>query len=426
MNRQLSTFFKEQTEHLTGSTGLEHWLIESDNLPAMKALLTTHSQAVDLIYIDPPYNTGHTTLAYNDRLPSHEAWIDFMRKRLLLARQLLASDGAIFISIDQHELFRLGTLCNEIFGEKNCLGIITLVNNLKGRSDGKHFAVCNEFMLAYAINAEKIHMKLANIDEEEIDRDYQHSDGKGHYKLTGFRKTGKAWRREDRPYMYYPILWRDGQFFSIEDEEYLSIYQNGSFDDKYVEQLCYRYRQQGFLVFLPQDAHGRNGRWRWGFFDTFRKCYKTELCLNSNQTPCVKMRARLEDGSLRGKLAKTTWYKAEYDTGTASRQLTQILGRRMFDNPKSVDHIKDVLRLFDSNTTVLDFFAGSGTTLHAVLQLNAEDGGKRHCILITNNEKNICREVTLPRCQNIINGYRLPDGRIVDGLQNNCLRFFTT
>ena len=138
------------------------------------------------------------------------------------------------------------------------------------------------------------------------------------------------------------------------------------------------------------------------------------------------MRARLEDGSLRGKLAKTTWYKAEYDTGTASRQLTQILGRRMFDNPKSVDHIKDVLRLFDSNTTVLDFFAGSGTTLHAVLQLNAEDGGKRHCILITNNEKNICREVTLPRCQNIINGYRLPDGRIVDGLQNNCLRFFTT
>ena len=208
MNRQLSTFFKEQTEHLTGSTGLEHWLIESDNLPAMKALLTTHSQAIDLIYIDPPYNTGHTTLAYNDRLPSHEAWIDFMRKRLLLARQLLASDGAIFISIDQHELFRLGTLCNEIFGEKNCLGIITLVNNLKGRSDGKHFAVCNEFMLAYAINAEKIHMKLANIDEEEIDRDYQHSDGKGHYKLTGFRKTGKAWRREDRPYMYYPILWR--------------------------------------------------------------------------------------------------------------------------------------------------------------------------------------------------------------------------
>lgn len=404
-------------------TNIEHWLIQGDNLPVMQALLPAYKGLVDVIYIDPPYNTGHHTLTYKDQ---HADWAAMMRPRLQMASELLSDKGVIAISIDQHELFTLGALCNEVFGGDHCLGVITVVNNMKGRSDGRHFSVCNEFMLFYAINPTKVNMNLIPLTEEEVDNEYHHNDNKGAYKLTNFRKTGKEWQRECRPTMYYPLLFRDGAFHAITDSEHAHIYKNGKFNDKYVEQLTRRYQQEGYNVFLPLDEKGRKGRWRWAFHDTYKKCYSTELELNRANTPCVKMRARLEDGSLRGKLSKTTWYKAEYDTGVATRQVADILGQHAFNNPKAVEHIKDVLRLFASDALVLDFFAGSGTTLHAALELNKEDGGTRRCILITNNENGICEEITLPRCQRIIEGYQRSNGTWVEGLKGNSLRYFPT
>ena len=400
---------------------LEHWLIEGDNLDALLALLPEHEGRVDVIYIDPPYNTGHRELAYNDRSGD---WMAMMRPRLRLASRLLSSRGVMVVSIDQHELFQLGSLMNEVFGEDGCLGVVTLVNNLKGRSDGRHFAVCNEFMLFYALHPERVRLNLTDIDEEEQDGDYSYHDEQSSYKMTGFRKTGKAWRREDRPLMYYPVLQKDGQFFSISEEEFAGIYHDGTFHDDYVEQLCNHYRELGFKVFLPLDRKGQKGRWRWGFANTFQRAYKTELCVNNSGTMCVKMRNRLEDGTLRGKLSKTTWYKAEYDTGVATRQLDQLMGgQHLFDNPKAVAHIKDVLRLFDREALVLDFFAGSGTTLHAALELNQDDGGRRRCILITNNENDICQKVTLERCRRVIEGYDRADGQHVAGYAGNTLRY---
>jgi adenine-specific DNA-methyltransferase len=399
---------------------MEHSLLEGDNLIGLQWLMPTYEGRVDIIYIDPPYNTGHKALAYNDR---HADWAAMMQPRLELGRKLLNEQGVMVISIDQHELFRLGTLCNEIFGEENCLGVVTVVNNLKGRSDGRHFATCNEFMLFYARNASKVHLNLTDIDEEEADAGYPFHDEQGCYKPIGLRKTGKEWKRESRPLMYYPILQREGEFFSISDEEYAQIYHDGIFDDDYVDRLCEHYRAAGYNIFLPIDRKERKGRWRWGFNETFQRCFKTELCVNQVGTLCAKMRARLEDGSLRGKMAKTTWYKAEYDTGVANKQLEKILGNRRFDSPKAVEHIKDVLRLFNKDAIVVDFFAGSGTTLHAALELNHEDGGHRKCLLITDNENNICREVTLERCRRIIEGYRTADGQQVDGFSDNTLNY---
>lgn len=400
---------------------LEHWLIEGDNLDGLKALMPELEGRVDVIYIDPPYNTRHRELTYND---SHDDWAAMMRPRLKLATRLLGQQGVMVVSIDQHELFQLGALMNEMFGQENCLGVVTLVNNLRGRSDGRHFAVCNEFMLFYAPHPEQVKMNLTDIDEEEQDDDYCHSDERSSYKMTGFRKTGKAWRREDRPMMYYPVLRKGSEFFSISDEEFAKIYHNGAFDDAYTERLCQHYRSAGYDVFLPLDRNGQKGRWRWGFADTFRRAHKTELCVNTSGTLCVKMRSRLEDGSMRGKLAKTTWYKAEYDTGIATRQLTKLMGgQHVFDNPKAVEHIKDVLRLFRRDALVLDFFAGSGTTMHAALALNEEDGGTRRCIIITNNENGICQQVTRPRCQRIMEGYRQADGTLVKGFAGNTLRY---
>ena len=400
---------------------LEHWLMEGDNLDGLQALMPELEGRVDVIYIDPPYNTHHRELTYND---CHHDWSTMMLPRLQLARRLLKPQGVMVVSIDQHELFRLGALMDETFGQENCLGVVTLVNNLKGRSDGRHFAVCNEFMLFYALHPEQVRMNLTGIDEEEQDGDYCFADERSSYKMTGFRKTGKAWRREERPLMYYPVLRRNGEFFSISDEEFAQIYQNGTFNDAFVESLCLQYRSDGYDVFLPLNRRGEKGRWRWGFADTFRRAHKTELCVNNSGTLCVKMRNRLEDGSLRGKLAKTTWYKAEYDTGTATRQLTELMGgKHVFDNPKSVEHIKDVLRLFAHDALILDFFAGSGTTMHATLALNEEDGGSRRCIIITNNEKGICRRVTLERCRRIIEGYQQADGTRIKGYAGNKLRY---
>ena len=400
---------------------LEHWLMEGDNLDGLQALMPELEGCVDVIYIDPPYNTHHRELTYND---CHHDWSAMMLPRLQLARRLLKPQGVMVVSIDQHELFRLGALMDETFGQENCLGVVTLVNNLKGRSDGRHFAVCNEFMLFYALHPEQVRMNLTGIDEEEQDGDYCFADERSSYKMTGFRKTGKAWRREERPLMYYPVLRRNGEFFSISDEEFAQIYQNGTFNDAFVESLCQQYRSDGYDVFLPLNRRGEKGRWRWGFADTFRRAHKTELCVNNSGTLCVKMRNRLEDGSLRGKLAKTTWYKAEYDTGTATRQLTELMGgKHVFDNPKSVEHIKDVLRLFAHDALILDFFAGSGTTMHATLALNEEDGGSRRCIIITNNENGICRRVTLERCRRIIEGYQQADGTRIKGYAGNKLRY---
>ena len=271
---------------------LEHWLMEGDNLDGLQALMPELEGRVDVIYIDPPYNTHHRELTYND---CHHDWSTMMLPRLQLARRLLKPQGVMVVSIDQHELFRLGALMDETFGQENCLGVVTLVNNLKGRSDGRHFAVCNEFMLFYALHPEQVRMNLTGIDEEEQDGDYCFADERSSYKMTGFRKTGKAWRREERPLMYYPVLRRNGEFFSISDEEFAQIYQNGTFNDAFVESLCQQYRSDGYDVFLPLNRRGEKGRWRWGFADTFRRAHKTELCVNNSGTLCVKMRNRLED-----------------------------------------------------------------------------------------------------------------------------------
>lgn len=432
----LLTEVKERAIVYDSPESPNHILIEGDNLEALTALSYTHEGKVDVIYIDPPYNTGNQDFRYNDKFVDkeddyrHSKWLSFMSKRLRLAKRLLSDKGVIFISIDQVEVINLSQLCNGIFGHKNNLGLITLVNNLKGRSDDAYFATCNEFMLVYANKTENVIIKSCEIDSEEIDSDYVYQDEKSYYKPTGFRKTGKGWRREDRPNMYYPVLLKDGVFSGVTKDEYEKIYdaRTESFDDDYVDCLVSKYEKDGFEVFLPYDASGQKGRWRWGYYDKFKTNHKTELCVNAANTLCVKMRATLEDGTIRGKLQKTTWYKAEYDTGVAQKSLTNLLGggKDKFENPKSVYHIKDVLNLFDSKILILDFFAGSGTTLHATMQLNAEDGGKRKCILVTNNENKICEEVTYERNKRVINGYTTPKGEMIKGLKNNSLRYYKT
>ena len=395
--------------------------IEGDNLEVLKILQESYLNKIKCIYIDLPYNTGNDFI-YNDKFKKeideellesgqvdeegnrmvtnnqsngrfHSDWLSMMFSRLKLARNLLSDSGIIFVSIDSNELVNLVKILDMIFGESNKLGIISTINNLKGRSDSEFFATCNEFLVVYTKNREKASIKGFEIDNEEIDNDYKYEDEISKYKPIGFRKTGNGWKREDRPYMYYPVIEKNGIYNTVSKGEYYKIYDVNQkvFDDEFVSKLKEKYEKQGYKFILPEDENGNCGRWRWGI-ETFYAEKDINLCFNNSGSLCTKMRATIENGSIRMKSAKTLWYKPEYDTGTGSKIFKNIFeNQNYFDNPKSLLYIYDILKICsENNDIVLDFFSGSATTAHAVMQLNSEDNGNRKYIMVQLPEK--CEE----------------------------------
>ncbi len=415
---QITATLRPDKEKSVNFDNTKNLYIEGDNLDVLKLLRETYLGKVKMIYIDPPYNTGNDFVYEDDFAMSaedyaevsgqydeqgnrlvknldsngrfHTDWLNMIYPRLKVARDLLADDGVIFISMDHHEVLNLSKVCDEVFGLNNRLGILSVINNLKGRSDDKFFATCNEFLLVYAKNRNSFELGGFELEDEELDSDYDKQDKIGYYKLIGFRKTGNAWKREERPFMFYPVLYKDGIFSTISEDEFNLIYNSSTnqFDDDYVTNLSIKYQEMGYLVAWPKAEDGSLGRWRWGrktFFE--QKDYNLEL--NSSGTVCTKMRATLEDGSVRVKSAKTLWYKPEYDTGSSAKILKNIMGNdSIFDNPKSLVYLKDILKIStNTNSLIMDFFGGSATTAHAVMQLNAEDGGNRRFIMVQLPEK---------------------------------------
>lgn len=392
----------------------ENLYIEGDNLEVLKLLQETYLGKIKMIYIDPPYNTG-SDFVYKDNFAQdaeeymnnsgqrdeegnrlvqntesngrfHTDWLNMMYPRLKLAKDLLGEDGVIFISIDKHEVENLQKICCEVFGSHNFINTLAVINNLKGRSDDNFFATCNEFIVVCAKSRSKLELTGFKLDDEELEDEYIEDDGISPYKLIGFRKTGTGWERKHRPFMYYPVFLKDGEYSTLSKEELELIYnkKTESFDDEYVDMIIKKYKSKGYTCFLPVTENGDYGRWRWGV-ETFLSQKNTNLGVNNAGTLCTKMRATIEDGSIRVKTAKTLWYKPEYDTGGAGRLLKNIFSvtSDIFNNPKSVFLLKDILTISNTgNSIVLDFFSGSATTAHAVMQLNAEDGGKRKFIMV--------------------------------------------
>lgn len=360
--------------------------ITGDNLEALKLLQESYLGKVDMIYVDPPYNTGSDLLYYDDFKVSysdeinnsrdedgarqltvnpkengryHSDWLSMMYPRLILARNFLSDKGVIFISIDSNELSNIISVCDEVFGQQNRLGILSIVNNLKGRSDDAFFATSNEFALCYAKKLSDAVIKGFPMTQSESS-EYKLSDGISRYKEVSLQKTGKNSRRIDRPNMYYPIYY----------DPTTCVFSDKSFE--------------GALAIYPTPINGVDGRWRWGR-STFLANKDTELTarkIGDNWRIYVKMRD-VVDGTPRTIRPKTTWINPKYDTGSGGRTLKDLLGGKIFDNPKSVDLISDFIEIgSNSDSIVLDFFAGSGTTAQAVMQQNAKDGGYRQFILV--------------------------------------------
>ncbi|MEK6858356.1 MAG: site-specific DNA-methyltransferase [Nanoarchaeota archaeon] len=385
-------------------------LIEGDNYHSLAALNFTHNKSIDVIYIDPPYNTGNKDFKYNDQYVDledayrHSKWLSFMEKRIKLARELLKDGGLIVISIDDNEQAQLRILCDEIFGGNNFISNVCLVNNLAGRSDKKYVATAHEYLLFYRKTA-SAEINGLPMTPESLD-EYNLEDQNGKYRLQGLRKRGSNSRRKDRPNLFYPIYIDPvGKTVSVEKTKTHNIEVTPKLSNG--NEGCWRWEKKAVTVrsieLVAKIVSGRN---EW---DVFQKDY----LFKNGEEKKLKMKSFLID--------------SDYSTDTATTVLRELFdGMKKFDSPKSHYLIKDLIRYCSTkNGLVLDFFAGSGTTGHAVLDLNKEDGGSRRFILCTNNENNICTEVCYPRINKVIKGYKSSGQEGVEGLGGN-LKYFKT
>ena len=375
--------------------------IEGENMEVLKVLQKSYFGKVKMIYIDPPYNTGNDSFIYPDKFSEtkeeylrrvgdkdeagymtregmfrrnskengqyHSNWLNMMMPRLYLAKSLLREDGVIFISIDDNEVYNLRLLMNEIFGEENFIAQLVIVNNPKGRNDSKHFAECNEYAVVYG-KPNYVSNGLPLTSEQKLKFDKVDEDGH-RYQLRDLRKRGNGDRREDRPNMYFPIYYNPvGGKVSLE-------------------------KQENWIEIYPIKGDGSDGRWRWGKErvsenlhllvprpvkkgDKWGVDYK--VFLNPALNPMDDM-----DGEEKLSKPKTIWTETGISSDLAKRTLKNLMSGDYFDFPKSVDLLKKFFLIGMSDTDiVLDFFAGSGTTSHAVMQMNKEDGGHRKFVCV--------------------------------------------
>ena len=347
-----------------------HILIEGDNLEALATLAYTHEGKIDIIYIDPPYNTGNNDFIYNDSYVDkedsyrHSKWLSFMSRRLRIAKKLLSDYGVIFISIDDNEQADLKILCDSIFMPSNFCGQFIWRKKSGGGQTDRYFVTEHEYILVYQAT-NKFCWK--DIQIEKSRKNYKYQDEKGSYNLIKLEKWGSSAHKEDRPSMYFPIKNPDGEDF------------------------------------YPVAPDGKAGRWRVGV-KKMQTLIKDNLIEWKNGIPYEKDYYSETEVKTKTQKSRSILYNVG-ETGDGSNLLTNIFREKdVFQNPKPLSLIKELIS-HNSANYILDFFSGSGTTLHATMQLNAEDGGNRQCILITNNENNICENITYKRNQLVINGY---------------------
>lgn len=399
-------------------------IIEGDNYHALSVLNYTHTGKIDVIYIDPPYNTGNQDFVYNDKIVDnedcyrHSKWLSFMEKRLKLAKELLSKNGIIFISIDDNEQARLKVLCDEIFDESNF--ITTFVWEKTQHFGRQKLNTYNnaDYVLCYAKNKYES-QKIKELLVERINKDFLdaplYNASNNVHTLTFQKGTVK-----------FNI--KDGTYKQTSSSDYVLetpvTVKNGINTNDF--SLSFKSRWSNATV----EAETKKGTTFWVKTENFaiRAIYaddkqsdvapKQILFTNIKNPYCAY--SRLDN-------------KKVGTNESASSEVNEILGKDLFSYPKPVSLIYYLISLlfneskhvFNDNAIVLDFFAGSGTTGQAVLELNKSDGGKRQFILCTNNENQIAEEVTYPRIKTVITGIRPDASKYSDGIPAN-VRYFKT
>ena len=385
----------------------ENIFIEGENMEVLKVLQKSYFGKVKMIYIDPPYNTGNDSFIYPDKFSEtkeeylrrvgdkdeegymtregmfrknskengqyHSNWLNMMMPRLYLAKSLLREDGVIFISIDDNEVHNLRLLMNEIFGEENFVGQITVINNLKGRNDRKNIATCHEYLLIYGKS--EFEANGLPLTTEQLEKFNCVDEDNNIYQLRDLRKRGRPDRREDRPNMFFPIYYNP------------------------IDKVCSLSPMPNSVEILPKRGDDTDGRWRWGKERvqanlSILEPYYSEIAGRWGINHRVYLNPKLNNTSIiddddefegdeRTSKSKSFWVGGDISTDVGRRIYKELMDDSSFDYPKPVAFIKNMLCMgMDSNDIILDFFAGSCTTAHAVMQLNKEDGGHRKYICV--------------------------------------------
>ncbi|MBM3206717.1 MAG: site-specific DNA-methyltransferase [Candidatus Staskawiczbacteria bacterium] len=381
-------------------------LIEGDNYHALTVLNYTHKEKIDVIYIDPPYNTGAKTWKYNNDYVDgedafrHSKWLSFMEKRLKLSKNLLKNDGIICLTIDENEQAQLKLLCDEIFGEYNYLGTICIRNNPSGRTRKSEISLQHEYAIFYSKNKNIKGISPFYVSPDNKTHNYKQDENGKWYEKRNLRRGRK---KEERPKRYFPIFVNPKSLqISITNKPQL-------------------------IEILPVNDSGHQLTWdreKEKIEELYRKGEIWAEKIKKGYQIFFKFRPNFE----LGESPKSLWIDPKYSSREHGiRILKDLFGESPFEYPKSLYAVIDCITSMNCNKeiTVLDFFAGSGTTAHAVLELNERDEGKRRFIICTNNENKICEEICYPRVKKVIEGYKNLKGEKIEGLKSN-LSYYKT
>lgn len=392
-NRPIRKTLRPCIEESKDWDATENLYIEGDNLEVLKLLQESYLGKVKMIYIDPPYNTGNDFIYADDFMRSqkeeneqmgmydedenrlfkntdtngrfHSDWCSMMYPRLLLARNILSDDGIIFISIDVHEVETLTKICDEIFGEINHIGTIIIKSNPRGSMSTSEVASLHEYLLLYSkqrLTANIIGHELS----DEMSSEYKYSDDNGLYRLLGLRMRGGFWRRSERPNLYYPI-YVNPKDCSVSIEK----------SNDYCEEA------------IPvQPSTMEDGTWRWSkekVLSNSKFLIGKKITRGTKTVWDIYQKDYLNRGEGRRTKARSIWDESEINYQNGAIEIKTLFDKSgVFDYSKPVYLIKQAMKMigFNEGDIVLDFFSGSATTAHAVMQLNAEDGGHRKFIMV--------------------------------------------
>ena len=385
-NSPISKTLRPCREESVDFDNTENLYIEGDNLDVLKLLQETYLGKIKMIYIDPPYNRAND-FVYNDDFAEsteeylansgqfdeegnrlvqntesngrfHTDWLNMIYPRLKLAKDLLSEDGAIFISLDDNEIQNLIKICDEIFGATNKIGLMSIMSNPRGSQNSKHLSNIHEYILMYAKNSSLLQLKGISKSEESL-REFNEIDDNGRrYRLLGLRKRGGAWRKEDRPNMFYPI--------------YVNP-TNGLCDLEKTDEYS--------IEVIPQRPTGEMSRWTWGTdkFKGEKHLLVGKRVNRSGEVDCWDVFRKdyidNDEGEEKTTKGKTIWTEKETNYQNAKNEIKSLFGNsEVFDFPKPTYIVRQLATMMtlEDKDIILDFFSGSSSTAHAVMQLNAQ------------------------------------------------------
>lgn len=395
-----------------------NFLLEGDNLHSLKLLEKTNRGKVNIIYIDPPYNTGNKDFVYNDEfvgredLFRHSTWLSFMSERLRIAYKLLSKDGVIFVSIDDNEQAQLKLLMDKIFSEDNFIMCMPRITKKSGKTTSA-YAKNHDYILVYTKRDQDIFVM-----EEHEDNAFKYADEyieeRGKYKLN---QTLDYNSLSYSPSLDYPLEIEGEVFYpggskELWEERQRGKHRRADWAWRWSKKLFQFGYDNGFVVIKrKKDGSAR----------IYTKTYlNAKIGKNSNGDFIIEHNKRVKATS------SIEYIDNKYSNDNAKKDLSIFGLGDKFDYSKPVELIKKLIKAYyKNNALVLDFFAGSGTTAQAVLELNKEDSGSRRFILCTNNENNICREVTYQRIKSILTGTMISEGEYSKKIKGN-LKYYVT